>query len=317
MYSKSAWGGPVDPFILLKFLPYTGDDDPVVSLVIFEWKDEDLIGVYPSADATQKIGICEPEFVEAGFCEEQNIGEFILADNATAASKNLILTDAIHLKNAQPIKYDINKTGYYCVLAEPYTAGEYTAVVEFRNAYGELPATQIPKLPFYGGISILYALVAVFWGFLYYRHHADICMLPAYHGPVQPYADFIFPSGCAKLHNGNLDFPGRRDADDLGLLRLVYLSWRHCYIADLMPRKSEPTRFQRWLQGLPGRGWRFERGQKLILFLLAAYCVHGVWSRKAHPRPHHDLRAMARHSALRLRSGLCDHKSPDNSRCCR
>lgn len=62
------------------------------------------------------------------------------------------------------------------MLTDKYTANDYTAVVEFRNAYGELPATQIPKLPFYGGITILYALVAVFWGFLYYQHHADICM---------------------------------------------------------------------------------------------------------------------------------------------
>ena len=64
--------------------------------------------------------------------------------------------------------------------------------VEFREAYGELPATQIPKLPFYGGITILYAVVAVyvfpfsginissslmisrFWGFLYYQHRYDI-----------------------------------------------------------------------------------------------------------------------------------------------
>lgn len=55
MYSQQAWGGAVDPFILLKFIPYVGDEDPVVSLVIFEWKDEDLIGVYPSADATQVL----------------------------------------------------------------------------------------------------------------------------------------------------------------------------------------------------------------------------------------------------------------------
>lgn len=35
-------------------------------------------------------------------------------------------------------------------------------VIEFREAYGELPATQIPKLPFYGGITILYAVVVVY-----------------------------------------------------------------------------------------------------------------------------------------------------------
>lgn len=58
MYSKSAWGGPVDPFILIKFLPQQSDQDPIVSLVVFEWKDEDLIGVYPSPDAPQVWDTC-------------------------------------------------------------------------------------------------------------------------------------------------------------------------------------------------------------------------------------------------------------------
>jgi len=53
MYSKSAWGGAVDPFILTKFIKITpeGDEDPLVSLVVFEWRDEDLVGVWPSEDA--------------------------------------------------------------------------------------------------------------------------------------------------------------------------------------------------------------------------------------------------------------------------
>lgn len=57
MYSKSAWGGSVDPFILTKFIQATpeGGEDPIVSLVIFEWKDEDLVGVWPSEDAP-KVG---------------------------------------------------------------------------------------------------------------------------------------------------------------------------------------------------------------------------------------------------------------------
>ena len=43
----------MDPFILTKFMQATpeGDEDPIVSLVIFEWKDEDLVGVWPSEDA--------------------------------------------------------------------------------------------------------------------------------------------------------------------------------------------------------------------------------------------------------------------------
>ena len=55
MYSRSAWGGDTDPFILTKFMQNTpeGDEDPVVSLVIFEWKDEELVGVWPSEDAAK------------------------------------------------------------------------------------------------------------------------------------------------------------------------------------------------------------------------------------------------------------------------
>ena len=47
----------MDPFILTKFIQAKpeGDEDPIVSLVIFEWKDEDLVGVWPSEDAP-KVG---------------------------------------------------------------------------------------------------------------------------------------------------------------------------------------------------------------------------------------------------------------------
>lgn len=56
MYSRKAWGGSVDPFILNRFLPYkpAGDgaeiDDPVVAVVLFEWKDEHLLGRPKSPD---------------------------------------------------------------------------------------------------------------------------------------------------------------------------------------------------------------------------------------------------------------------------
>jgi hypothetical protein len=49
MYSRKSWGGQVEPFILVKFRNTTieGDGDPLVSLVIFEWNDEALIGRHP------------------------------------------------------------------------------------------------------------------------------------------------------------------------------------------------------------------------------------------------------------------------------
>ena len=53
MYSRSTWGGDTDPHITTKFSKSTaeGDDDTTVSLVIFEWRDEDLVGIWPSEDA--------------------------------------------------------------------------------------------------------------------------------------------------------------------------------------------------------------------------------------------------------------------------
>ncbi|KAB5557948.1 lung seven transmembrane receptor-domain-containing protein [Coniochaeta sp. 2T2.1] len=182
MYSQQAWGGPVDPFILVKFTDVGKDngDDPIVSMVIFEWRDEDFIGVSTSPDSYEKYYQCEPKFVEAGLCNSTNIGEFILASNATAKSSSVIVTKAMHLKNSVPINYPITKTGYYCVLTFGYSSDEFEALVEFRNAYGELPAAQIPKLPFYGGISLLYALVSVFWGFLYFQHRSDILAVQNY-----------------------------------------------------------------------------------------------------------------------------------------
>ena len=55
MYSRKAWGGAVDPFILIKFLkptPKDGSEPPDItaSLVVFEWQDRNLIGKVPNLD---------------------------------------------------------------------------------------------------------------------------------------------------------------------------------------------------------------------------------------------------------------------------
>jgi len=185
MYSQKTWGGPAEPHILIRFIKNAVEDDsdPVVSLVVFEWKDYDLVGVLPTPDSIQKEYICDPETITNGWCNGNQTGEFLLAENATDISKNLIFTKAVHLKDpGLPINYQIKKTGYYCVGSTGFTPEgvEYTASVEFRNAYGELPAAQIAKLPFYGGITIVYAVIGAFWAFLYVQHRHDILAVQNY-----------------------------------------------------------------------------------------------------------------------------------------
>ncbi|KAE8444865.1 hypothetical protein EG329_014113 [Mollisiaceae sp. DMI_Dod_QoI] len=189
MYSRNTWGGAVEPHILVKFIKNNVEDDsdPIASMVIFEWKDYDLIGVLPTPDSMQREYICDPETINNDYCNVNQTGEFILAPNATDISKNLLFTKAVHLKDpGLPINYLIKNTGYYCVGTTAYAPPdvEYTATVEFRNAYGELPAAQIAKLPFYGGITIVYAVIGAFWAFLYVQHRHDIL-------PVQNYITAI------------------------------------------------------------------------------------------------------------------------------
>ncbi|KAL2800444.1 lung seven transmembrane receptor-domain-containing protein [Aspergillus keveii] len=186
MYSRKAWGGNVDPFILTKFAKVTPPDDanPLVSLVIFEWTDENLIGRQVSDDPEKYQSICDQASVEADLCTKDQLGSFLLAPNATDASKFQIISKAVNLRSPDAINYPVKKTGYYCVSTYAYSGQDYKAVVEFRNAYGELPAAQIPKLPFYGGLTIVYAVIGLYWAFLYVQNRHDIL-------PVQNYITAI------------------------------------------------------------------------------------------------------------------------------
>ncbi|KAF3930704.1 hypothetical protein ABW19_dt0208727 [Dactylella cylindrospora] len=162
------------------------EDDWAVSLLIFEYKDEHLIGT-TSTDAdgmTTRVVTCSEDALKNNFCKKEQLGKFIVDTKANKTAQSLMISTTVNIKKGQPLKYDIKKTGFYCVATWGYAADHYNGVVEFRNAYGELPASQIPKLPFYGGITILYALIGVFWGFLYVQHRRDIL-------PVQNYITAI------------------------------------------------------------------------------------------------------------------------------
>lgn len=108
--------------------------------------------------------ICDESSVEANLCTKEDIGSFILASNASDVSQSPIISKTIHLNNPVAVNYPVKKTGFYCVSTYGYSGRDYTAMVEFRNAYGELPAAQIAKLPFYGALTIVYAVVGMYVG---------------------------------------------------------------------------------------------------------------------------------------------------------
>ncbi|OBT61341.1 hypothetical protein VE03_09318 [Pseudogymnoascus sp. 23342-1-I1] len=183
MYSRKSWGGNVDPYILVKFMkPPAEQKAASVSLVIFEWKDEELVGRFPESavPGTPKEYICNEKNIQNKLCDKADLNKYILAPNASESSQSELKTSAIDLKNIAATNYLIKTTGYYCVSTDAPDGIDYQAVVEFRNAYGELDGAQIAKLPFYGGLTIVYALLAVFWGFFYVQHRHDILAVQNY-----------------------------------------------------------------------------------------------------------------------------------------
>ncbi|KAH0562693.1 hypothetical protein GP486_002636 [Trichoglossum hirsutum] len=222
MYSRKTWGGSVDPFILTKFEKSTagGDPDPTVSFVIFEWHDEKYVGRPSTRESGKKEYICDEDMVQAKYCNDTDIGKFILEENALSQSQSLIISEAVHLKDdPQPIKYEVKRTGYYCVGTHGYSTDTYSAVVVFRNAYGELPAAQIPKLPFYGGLTITYAVIGAFWAFLYVQHRQDIL-------PVQNYitAIIVFLIVEMLMTWGFYDYQNRHGSNALAKVLMVIVS---------------------------------------------------------------------------------------------
>ncbi|KAB2108878.1 hypothetical protein AG0111_0g2973 [Alternaria gaisen] len=195
MYSKKSWGGKVDPFILVKFIKdpkkNEGIKDQTVSVVVWEWKDTLLLGApsdLPVNDENRHY-ICDDESIKLNLCNGTHKGEWVLAEDVENLWQMPIRTEAIDLNDPKAIKYPIStaetkvpiKTGYYCVAANAQDKQlQFEAIVTFRNAYGELQAAQIAKLPFYGGITIVYFVVLAFWGFLYFQNRHDILAVQNY-----------------------------------------------------------------------------------------------------------------------------------------
>lgn len=106
-----------------------------------------------------------------------------MGNNATEYAK--IVTDKINVKDPQAIRYPIAKTGYYCVSTYPSSGSlKYKGVAVYQNSFGKLPASQVPKLGFFGGAAIAYLVVFCFWMFSYVQNRSDIL-------PVQNYITTI------------------------------------------------------------------------------------------------------------------------------
>ncbi|KAI9320583.1 lung seven transmembrane receptor-domain-containing protein [Dichotomocladium elegans] len=138
-------------------------------------------------DASPQVQyVCDERALAAKLCTLSQYGNFIVPHNTTGTS---IYSTALDLKKnetapAEIALYKVEYTGYYCVAIIPAnlennTSYYFDAFIEWRLPYGNLPATDYPKLLFYGAFSLVYLTVGIFWGFQSYRYWNDI--LPVQH----------------------------------------------------------------------------------------------------------------------------------------
>ncbi|CAI2163193.1 1817_t:CDS:2 [Funneliformis geosporum] len=178
MYEKSAIPGGTDPYVTLKWRSDSKDD---AAVAIFEWKDIVKIG-HEEKNDQNKIYICDDDAIKNKYCPESQRNNFIVPENETSIVTHFF--NASSKGTLKTIRYPIEKTGYYCAVAFPIPfdnkESEYFVTVDWRNPYGELPAAEYPKLPFYGFLSLVYLAIGIFWMTLSIMYWREIL-------PVQNY----------------------------------------------------------------------------------------------------------------------------------
>lgn len=112
-------------------------------------------------------------------CDESDLGKFIVQKPNSTPLFAPIRTEKISLAKPRSLHYPIKKSGYYCVSTYADSIS-YTGAVVFQNSFGELPASDAARLPFFSGASIVYALVLLIWLVAYYEHRSDVLPIQTY-----------------------------------------------------------------------------------------------------------------------------------------
>lgn len=186
MYSKHDWGGSITPHIGIRLNQFGKDvfdskhpdakplQDIKISYVIFEYKDLVHLGKVDK-DTGRKVYVCTQAAVDRGLCESKLLGKFLVDSDVT--NTTVYTAQLTHLGQAN-ITYLVEKTGYYCVSTYLSSHTKYRGVVNFQNAFGQLSASEIPKLPAYGILTLCYAVTLALYGFQFFKRRKQNQILP-------------------------------------------------------------------------------------------------------------------------------------------
>ncbi|GJN89555.1 hypothetical protein Rhopal_002542-T1 [Rhodotorula paludigena] len=175
-----------------------GAQDPFIE--VFEWEDAEYLGLSADGQATgndwspERVYICTLEAQKAGLCDESKLGQFLTS--SLNPSDSSIFTSAVRLDGGAsagqqstrgPFRYEVKRTGYYCVGTVPLAAEgssrntTFTGVVDFENVFGgHLPASEYPKVAFYRILFFVYLAFAGFWASWCWVYRRELLPLQQY-----------------------------------------------------------------------------------------------------------------------------------------
>lgn len=190
MYSKKDWNGKVDPFIsfnLKSISDFKDGQNHDVSVVIFDFQDYEHIGKLRE-NTEEYYLICDEEAIAHNMCNSTQLYQFLIEpevyDSFTDTNKTAnaeILTFHQDHAGLYEYKYKVEKSGYYCALTYSNNGNlKYNAVVNFRNAFGQLPASEVNNLALYGLLAVFYAVGCALYGFAFWKHKHELLPLQKY-----------------------------------------------------------------------------------------------------------------------------------------
>lgn len=188
MYSKKDWGGSINPYIEI-VMKQLGDaveksdennnnaehEKTRVSFALFEYRDLDHLGKLYSKSGRKKY-VCDDVAVSAGLCEAESLGTFLYEGDLVNTTVRVGTLDQLGAAN---LSYPILKTGYYCLSTfSPSQNSKYKGTIDFQNAFGQLSASEVPKLSAYSILTVAYAITLGFFGFQFFKKRDQNQILP-------------------------------------------------------------------------------------------------------------------------------------------
>ncbi|KAI9100681.1 lung seven transmembrane receptor-domain-containing protein [Phlyctochytrium arcticum] len=145
-----------------------------ISLLVYNYDDEALVA--PNG----KFERCENP------AQNCTLGTWITKSIDTSSILNVLVNIDYILSTgaqvwAEPV-YNATRTGVYCFVAKPFQGvlDPNELPVHVMNPYGELPAIEYPKLPFYGFLSLTYLLIGVGWMVLSFLNWRELLAIQHY-----------------------------------------------------------------------------------------------------------------------------------------